>query len=46
MRNNGSLTLVERFLEEGQYILSKTDPKGIIEYVNPSPVPMLNPNYQ
>ena len=35
MRNNGPLTQVERFLEEGQFILSKTDLKGIIEYVNP-----------
>ena len=34
MRNNQPVTRVERHLEDGQYIVSKTDLKGRITYVN------------
>ena len=34
MRNNQPVTNVERHLDEGQYIVSKTDLKGRITYVN------------
>lgn len=34
MRNNGHVTGVERFLEDGEYIVSKTDLKGRLVYVN------------
>ncbi len=34
MRMNMPVTNVERFLKEGEYIVSKTDTKGIITYVN------------
>ncbi len=35
MRNNGPLTNIESKLKPGQNIISKTDLKGIIEFVNP-----------
>ena len=34
MRNNGSVTHVERMLRDGEYIVSKTDLQGRIVYVN------------
>jgi aerotaxis receptor len=34
MRNNQPVTRIERHLEDGQYIVSKTDLKGRITYVN------------
>ena len=34
MRNNQPVTRVERLIHEGAFIVSMTDPKGIITYVN------------
>lgn len=34
MRNNGPVTNIERHLKDGEYIVSKTDLKGRIVYVN------------